>query len=267
VITGPNMGGKSTVMRQTAVIVLLGQLGAPVPAQSAHWGAVSRLYTRIGAHDAIARGQSTFMVEMTELAHILHHADERSLIVLDEIGRGTSTYDGISVAWSSLEWICRQLRCRTLFATHYHELTRLASELPGAANAHMATEGTRAGSKQAALRFLYLLKEGPAQESFGVHVARIAGLPKPVIERAWSVLEELERHAPHSGSGASLNQLSLFDAPPGAAAPARPQPDQAAEPHPALVELEKTDINEMTPVQALNFVVRLQKLAAEGSVS
>ena len=140
------MGGKSTVMRQTALIVILGQMGAPVPASQARWGAVSRLYTRIGAHDAIARGQSTFMVEMTELAHILHHADEHSLIILDEIGRGTSTYDGISVAWSTLEWICRQIRCRTLFATHYHELTRLAQELPPVANAHMAVEGARAGS-------------------------------------------------------------------------------------------------------------------------
>lgn len=265
VITGPNMGGKSTVMRQTALIVILGQMGAPVPAASARWGAVSRLYTRIGAHDAIARGQSTFMVEMSELAHILHHADERSLIILDEIGRGTSTYDGISVAWSSLEWICRQIRCRTLFATHYHELTRLASDLPMAANAHMGVEGTRAG-RSSGLRFLYKLQEGPAQESFGVHVARIAGLPKPVIDRAWSVLEELERHAPHSGQAVAINQLSLFDAESRVSdnapqAIANPEP---VEPHPVLLELGKTNLNEMTPVQALNFVAKLQELSQPG---
>jgi DNA mismatch repair ATPase MutS len=116
------MGGKSTLMRQVALIILLGQMGSPVPASAARWGVVSSLYTRIGAHDSIVRGKSTFMVEMSELAHILHHANERSLIVLDEIGRGTSTYDGISVAWSTLEWICNKIKARTLFATHYHEL-------------------------------------------------------------------------------------------------------------------------------------------------
>jgi DNA mismatch repair protein MutS len=263
IITGPNMGGKSTVMRQTALIVILGQMGAPVPAARARWGAVSRLYTRIGAHDAIARGQSTFMVEMSELAHILHHADEHSLIILDEIGRGTSTYDGISVAWSTLEWICRQIRCRTLFATHYHELTRLAPELPLAANAHMGVEGTRAlgrnGGLAAGLRFLYQLKDGPALESFGVHVARIAGLPKPVVERAWEVLEELESHSLHSGShAASTDQLSLFG---GGARVVSTEPEVPAEPHPVLEALEKTDLNEMTPIQALNFVVKLQEQA------
>ena len=203
IITGPNMGGKSTIMRQVALILILGQMGAPVPASQARWGSVSSLYTRIGAHDAIARGQSTFMVEMSELAHILHYADERSVIVLDEIGRGTSTYDGISVAWATLEWICSQLRARTLFATHYHELTRLSASLPLVANVHMAVE--RAGD----LRFLYKLKEGAANESFGIHVARIAGLPKAVIDRAWTVLEELERHAPAREKVPSA-QLSLF---------------------------------------------------------
>jgi DNA mismatch repair protein MutS len=284
IITGPNMGGKSTVMRQTALIVILGQMGAPVPASQARWGVVSRLYTRIGAHDAISRGQSTFMVEMSELAHILHHADERSLIVLDEIGRGTSTYDGISVAWSTLEWISHKIRARTLFATHYHELTQLASELPLVANAHMAVEGTRAvavdGSKKigVGLRFLYKLKDGPAQESFGVHVARIAGLPKPVVERAWEVLEELERNSFHgqksgqSGQSgkvgaASRDQLSLFSqAPRASQVEMKAQPIEtpvllALPPHPAIVELEKTNINEMTPLQALNFVVRLQEIS------
>ncbi len=190
-ITGPNMGGKSTVMRQVALIVLLGQCGAPVPARSARWGAFSSIYTRIGAHDAIARGQSTFMVEMSELAHILHRADERSLVILDEIGRGTSTYDGISVAWSTLEWICKKLRCRTLFATHYHELTHLSEELPRLGNAHMAVAAP-AQTNETQLRFLYQLREGAANESFGIQVAQLAGLPRGVIDRAWKVLARLE---------------------------------------------------------------------------
>jgi len=254
-ITGPNMGGKSTVMRQTALIVILGQMGAPVPASQARWGSVDSIYTRIGAQDAIARGQSTFMVEMTELAHILHHANERSLIVLDEIGRGTSTYDGMSVAWATLEWICGKIQARTLFATHYHELTRLAGALPKLANAHMAVEGSK-GAQDTSFRFLYLLQEGPANESFGIHVARLAGLPKPVIDRAWKVLDELESQSVQATSPRETNQLSLFDF-------NEPQIEAAPEllpPHPVLQELEATNINELTPIQALNFVVRLQEL-------
>jgi DNA mismatch repair protein MutS len=218
-ITGPNMGGKSTVMRQCALIVILGQMGAPVPAKSARWGAVSSVYTRIGAHDAIARGQSTFMVEMTELAHILHFADSRSLIILDEIGRGTSTYDGMSIAWATLEWICSRIQARTLFSTHYHELTKLSATLPLLANAHMAVgsadspsetlDGNRSGPPS--IRFLYRLVEGPSSESYGIHVARIAGLPREVIERACTVLGELESTtAPHASATAREAQLSLW---------------------------------------------------------
>ncbi|MCM2321972.1 MAG: DNA mismatch repair protein MutS [Oligoflexia bacterium] len=264
-ITGPNMGGKSTAMRQTALIVLLGQIGAPVPAAEARWGAVSAIHTRIGAHDAIARGQSTFMVEMSELAHILHHADERSLIILDEIGRGTSTYDGISVAWATLEWLCALVRARTLFATHYHELTRLTGTLPLLANAHMAVEGAKG-----ALRFLYKLREGPANESFGIHVAKSAGLPKLVIDRAWEVLDELERHAAHGGAALAAAeaspQLSLFadgssrvPKEPGEAPPALMA--TPPEPHPALIELGSVDVNQLTPVQALNLLSKLQEMA------
>ncbi len=219
IITGPNMGGKSTLMRQVALIIILGQMGAPVPAQSAKWGVVHSIYTRIGAQDAISRGQSTFMVEVSELAHILHHANERSLIILDEIGRGTSTYDGVSVAWASLEWISREIKARTLFATHYHELTELEKELPLLANAHMAVEGTHT-SQGDSIRFLYLLKNGPTNESFGIHVAKMAGLPGPVIDRAWKVLEALEKDKT-SGMGLRIkkkqtlefdnsDQLSLF---------------------------------------------------------
>jgi DNA mismatch repair protein MutS len=256
-ITGPNMGGKSTVMRQVALIVVLGQMGAPVPARAARWGVVSSLHTRIGAHDAIARGQSTFMVEMSELAHILHHADERSLIILDEIGRGTSTYDGISVAWATLEWICRKLRARTLFATHYHELTRLAGELPALANAHMAVEGARA-LQGGGLRFLYELRDGAANESFGIHVARLAGLPAPVVDRAWQVLEELEKGTGAGSAGDSPDQLSLFAA--GAPAAHEREPE-AAVPHPLVVELAAIDVDGLTPLQALNVLARLKSSA------
>ncbi len=262
-ITGPNMGGKSTVMRQTALIVLLGQMGAPVPAASARWGAVSSVHTRIGAHDALSRGQSTFMVEMTELAHILHHADERSLIILDEIGRGTSTYDGISVAWATLEWIARKIQARTLFATHYHELVKLADTLPGLANAHLAVDSD---AKKGTLRFLYELRPGPTSDSFGVHVAKMAGLPKAVVERAWQVLADLEAGGSQlAAPGAHPDQLSLF-APSAAmqAQPAEAEPEPAA-PHPVVLELEGLDVNGMTPIQALNFIVRLQEISRESS--
>lgn len=257
-ITGPNMGGKSTIMRQAALIVILGQMGAPVPARSARWGAVTSIYTRIGAHDAIARGQSTFMVEMSELAHLLHHAEKRSLLVLDEIGRGTSTYDGISVAWATLEWIAAHSQSRTLFATHYHELTRLSESLPLLANAHMAVESSAAsarGESSAKLRFLYLLKEGPANESFGIHVARIAGLPDGVIKRAWQVLEKLEAQAP--AQSANPDQLSLFGS--ASHAPAA----IPTEPHPVIREIETVNLSEMTPLQALNFLAKLQDSARE----
>ncbi len=271
-ITGPNMGGKSTVMRQTALIVLLGQMGSAVPAKAAHWGTVSSLYTRIGAQDAIARGQSTFMVEMTELAYILHHADQHSLIILDEIGRGTSTYDGMSVAWATLEWICKQIRARTLFATHYHELTHLSSCLPSLANAHMAVARAET-EKDEKLRFLYLLKEGPTNESFGIHVAQLAGLPSAVIQRAWKVLEELEAKKPATEFDlVKAGQMSLFTAPvtqtPMKTPMMRTSPIIAVEapnpvPNPIIEELKKTDVNSLTPVQALNFVVRLQEISRE----
>lgn len=293
-ITGPNMGGKSTVMRQCALIVILGQMGGPVPASRARWGAVSSLYTRIGAHDAIARGQSTFMVEMSELAHILHHADSRSLIILDEIGRGTSTYDGMSVAWATLEWICAHTRARTLFATHYHELTRLSSRLSRLANAHLAVEASRGGNGAKAtstLRFLYKLREGPANESFGIHVAQLAGLPRPVIDRAWKVLDELERTAAEHSRAASRDstpQLSLFES----TAPTEPAPDdptqapatlastaslterEAVAPARAagdeavaaiLAELQSLELNGMTPLQAMMALARFQEMSRESA--
>lgn len=266
-ITGPNMGGKSTVMRQCALLVLLGQMGAPIPAQSAHWGSVSALYTRIGAQDAIAKGQSTFMVEMSELAHILRNADDRSLIILDEIGRGTSTYDGMSVAWATLEWLCNRTRARTLFATHYHELVKLAQTLPLLSNAHMAVESTPSSNKAPGeLRFLYELRDGPTNESFGIHVAQMAGIPKPVVQRAWKILTELEI----SGKTKDDLQLSFFDLPSeefdvsselleGEEAPQSPEPQADPEAHPVLAELMGLRLEELTPLGALNWIADRQR--------
>ena len=242
-ITGPNMGGKSTLLRQTALMTILGQMGAPVPAARARWGVVSSIYTRIGAHDAILRGQSTFMVEMTELAHILHHADARSLVVLDEIGRGTSTFDGISVAWAAIEWIVTKLGCRTLFATHYHELTKLPNFLPRTANAHMAVDSGRGN-----LRFLYQLRDGPANESFGIQVAKLAGIPSTVVNRAWKVLAELEG----TGVGAHA-QPSLFDR--GASPPIEVMPGLA---HEIVARLRGIDLDSLTPKQALDTLFSLK---------
>jgi DNA mismatch repair protein MutS len=206
------------------------------------------------------------MVEMSELADILHHADSQSLIILDEIGRGTSTYDGISVAWSTLEWIVTQIRARTFFATHYHELIHLSQSLPLLANAHMAVAPTQAGRNRS-LRFLYELREGPTNESFGIHVAQLAGLPKPVIERAWKVLEELETQN-QAGEGKSF-QLHLFDHRERASREEdmefEAEPEVPPVPHPVLQELGQTDINQLTPVQALNFVVRLKDLTDQGA--
>ncbi len=256
-ITGPNMGGKSTVMRQIALMVVLGQMGAPVPAASAHWGVVHSLYTRIGAQDAISRGQSTFMVEMSELAHILQNANQHSLLILDEIGRGTSTYDGMSVAWATLEWLAEKVKARTLFATHYHELTALEGQLPGLRNCHLAVEVSEKG----VLRFLYELREGPASESFGIHVAKIAGLPSLLIKRSWGVLKELEASAPqlhrtsqlslfsmagHGLSTADLGESSLAEPEISSRPSARELLAQSL-----LEDLEKQSPTQMTPLQSL----------------
>jgi DNA mismatch repair protein MutS len=242
---------------------------------------------------------------MSELAHILHYANERSFIILDEIGRGTSTYDGMSVAWASLEWICSRVKARTLFATHYHELIRLASSLPLLANAHMAVENEKRGSSKS-LRFLYELKEGPTNESFGIHVAQLAGLPKPVIERAWKVLGELESSQLNTGSHPSDHQLSLFhprsdqsqssalnqsplssssdemnSADFNSTAPSsleegvckhcglHENPDslvQEDKPHPAVVAIDSINLNEITPMQAFHFLVELRSLTQASQI-
>ena len=186
------MSGKSTFLRQTALITLMAQIGSFVPADAAHIGVVDRIFTRIGASDEIHRGQSTFMVEMVETANILNHATKRSLLVLDEIGRGTSTYDGVAIAWAVVEFIHNhpELRAKTLFATHYHELTELAERLPHVVNYNVAVDDSGNGED---VVFLRRIVPGKADRSYGVHVARMAGLPTQVVNRAEDILADLER--------------------------------------------------------------------------
>ena len=187
IITGPNMAGKSTYIRQAALIVLMAQIGSFVPAESAEIGLVDRIFTRVGANDDLARGQSTFMVEMNETSNIVNNATERSLVILDEIGRGTSTFDGLSIAWSVAEFLHDKIRARTLFATHYHELTKLAEDRPGVCNFNVAV---REWNEQ--IIFLRKIIPGGADKSYGIHVARLAGLPKEILERAKDILAHLE---------------------------------------------------------------------------
>jgi len=188
IITGPNMAGKSTYIRQVALIVLMAQMGSFVPAESAEIGLVDRIFTRVGANDDLARGQSTFMVEMNETSNIVNNAANRSLVILDEIGRGTSTFDGLSIAWSVAEYLHDKIKARTLFATHYHELTKLAEDRPGVCNFNVAV---REWNEQ--IIFLRKIVAGGADKSYGIHVARLAGLPKEILDRAKEILAHLEK--------------------------------------------------------------------------
>jgi DNA mismatch repair protein MutS len=242
VLTGPNMAGKSTYLRQVAVIALLSQVGSFVPAARARVGACDRIFTRIGAQDDIAGGLSTFMVEMAETAAILRQATTSSLVILDEIGRGTSTYDGLAIAQAVVEHLHEspQLNCRTLFATHYHELTSLAERLPRVRNARVDVLEEGGG-----VTFLHRIVPGGADRSYGIHVARLAGVPAGVLVRARQLLSELERERPLAGSGDGLpDQLSL-----GIAAPPA---------HPILEELAQLDIEGLTPLAALNKLAELR---------
>jgi DNA mismatch repair protein MutS len=234
VITGPNMSGKSTYLRQAALIVLMAQIGSFVPAKSASIGLVDRIFTRIGAQDEIHAGQSTFMVEMIEAASILHHATPRSLLILDEIGRGTSTYDGVSIAWAVVEYIHNHphLRAKTLFATHYHELTQLADLLPGVRNYNVAVS-----EADGTVVFLHRIVSGGADKSYGIHVAQLAGLPAPVVQRANEIMAELEKS---SGQAVRIN--------PHAAQQAALFPETS----PLIDELEAVDVNALSPIEALN---------------
>jgi DNA mismatch repair protein MutS len=234
VLTGPNMSGKSTFLRQVALIVLMAQMGSFVPAASARIGVVDRIFTRIGAQDDIYAGQSTFMVEMVETANILHHATSRSLLVLDEIGRGTSTYDGVSIAWAVVEYLHNhpRLRAKTLFATHYHELTQLADLLPGVRNYNVAVSEV-----EGRVVFLHKIVEGGADRSYGIHVGQLAGLPRPVVQRAGEILHQLEKS---SGKAVKIDpeaprQLALFP-----------------ETNPLVDELKEIDVNTLSPIEALN---------------
>ena len=244
VITGPNMGGKSTYMRQIALIVLLAHVGSFVPAHSARIGPVDHIFTRIGAGDDLTRGYSTFMVEMVETANILNNATSNSLVLMDEIGRGTSTYDGLSLARASAEQLASRNRCMCLFATHYFELTQLAGELPGVVNVHLD-----AVEHDDRLVFLHAVKAGPANRSYGLQVASLAGLPKPTIQRAMTILKSLEQ-SPRRSSG-KTPQMDLF-----AAAPLAGKPDSEL-----VKRLCSTDPDDMTPRQALDLVAELVSMA------
>ncbi len=254
-LTGPNMAGKSTFLRQNALIALLAQMGSYVPADAAHIGLVSQLFSRVGAADDLARGRSTFMVEMVETAAILNQADDRALVILDEIGRGTATYDGLSIAWATLEHLHDVNRCRALFATHYHELTQLAERLDGVENATVAVK-----EWEGDVIFLHEVRKGAADRSYGVQVARLAGLPRAVIDRARDVLAQLEKGAREGASGKTLlDDLPLFAAHPGPppAGPAMSSvlEDRLAEIHP----------DELTPKQALNLIYEFKTLTRPGS--
>jgi DNA mismatch repair protein MutS len=259
VITGPNMAGKSTYIRQVALSVLMAQMGGFVPAKSMRWGVVDRIFARVGASDEISRGQSTFMVEMTEAANILHNATRDSLVILDEIGRGTSTFDGLSLAWAITEHLCTRVGPRTLFATHYHELTELADVLKGVSNYNVAVR-----EWHDEIVFLYRIVPGATDKSYGVYVARLAGIPKAVVERSKAILAELESNfaresqtpqlagrvgdGPGESGASDQAQLMLFG-------PAEPQ---------LARELAEMRIEEMTPLEALNELKKLRDKYARG---
>jgi DNA mismatch repair protein MutS len=253
-ITGPNMAGKSTFLRQNALIALLAQIGSFVPAARARIGIVDRLFSRVGAADDLARGRSTFMVEMVETAAILNQASERSLVILDEIGRGTATFDGLSIAWAAIEHLHESNRCRTLFATHYHELTALSAKLPRMFNATV-----RVKEWQGDVVFLHEVLPGSADRSYGIQVARLAGLPPPVIARAKSVLAKLEAQDRGQTARALVDDLPLFAVPSRAAAEAAP-PSEAEQ----LVEAVKAlHPDEMSPREALEALYRLKTLSGK----
>ncbi|MBV0913525.1 DNA mismatch repair protein MutS [Anianabacter salinae] len=255
-LTGPNMAGKSTYLRQNALIALLAQMGSYVPAASAHIGMVSQLFSRVGAADDLARGRSTFMVEMVETAAILNQADARALVILDEIGRGTATYDGLSIAWATLEHLHDVNGCRALFATHYHELTRLSDRLAGVENATVAVK-----EWEGDVIFLHEVRKGAADRSYGVQVARLAGLPTAVVERARVVLDALEKGEREGGKKAAvIDDLPLFSAMATAWQPAAP-----ASKGPTPLEERMTSIlpDELTPKQALDLIYELKGIAGE----
>ena len=249
-LTGPNMAGKSTFLRQNALIALLAQMGSYVPAENAHIGIVSQLFSRVGASDDLARGRSTFMVEMVETAAILNQADDRALVILDEIGRGTATYDGLSIAWATLEHLHEVNRSRALFATHYHELTQLAAKLDGVDNATVAVK-----EWEGEVIFLHEVRKGAADRSYGVQVAQLAGLPASVVARARDVLDMLEQGSREGGSKIQIDDLPLF-----AAAPP-PQPKAPSSPSAAEELLTSIHPDDLSPREALEMLYKLKEAA------
>ncbi|WP_424833845.1 DNA mismatch repair protein MutS [Ruegeria sp.] len=248
-LTGPNMAGKSTFLRQNALIALLAQMGSYVPAETAHIGVVSQLFSRVGASDDLARGRSTFMVEMVETAAILNQADNRALVILDEIGRGTATYDGLSIAWATLEHLHAANQCRALFATHYHELTVLAGSLEGVDNATVAVK-----EWEGEVIFLHEVHKGAADRSYGVQVAQLAGLPTSVVERARVVLDQLEKTEREGGKQKTLiDDLPLFSA--------APPPPPAPKASPVADMLSEILPDELTPREALDLIYKLKEAA------
>ena len=254
IITGPNMAGKSTYMRQTALIVLMAQTGCFVPAKRAHIGVVDGIYTRVGASDDLASGQSTFMVEMNEVAYILKNATANSLLILDEIGRGTSTFDGMSIARAVVEHIAdpKKLGAKSLFATHYHELTELEEQISGVKNYNVAVI-----KKGFEITFLRRIVPGGADDSYGIEVSRLAGIPDSIIKRAHTILQSLEEGRAVSPVKSKIRetvmdgQLTLT----------------SAEDHPVIARIKSVDINELTPIQALNLVYELKTLAEKATIS
>ncbi|MBE1286019.1 MAG: DNA mismatch repair protein MutS [Rhodobacteraceae bacterium] len=251
-LTGPNMAGKSTFLRQNALIALLAQMGSYVPAETAHIGLVSQLFSRVGASDDLARGRSTFMVEMVETAAILNQADDRAMVILDEIGRGTATYDGLSIAWATLEHLHEVNKSRALFATHYHELTQLANKLPGVDNATVTVK-----EWDGEVIFLHEVRKGAADRSYGVQVAQLAGLPASVVARARDVLDMLEKGSRENGA----TKFQIDDLPLFAAAPP-PQPAAPKGPSPVQELLDSIHPDDLSPREALEMLYKLKDTAA-----
>ncbi|MFU8822727.1 DNA mismatch repair protein MutS [Yoonia sp.] len=249
-LTGPNMAGKSTFLRQNALLAILAQMGGFVPATAAHIGIVSQIFSRVGASDDLARGRSTFMVEMVETAAILNQADDRALVILDEIGRGTATYDGLSIAWATLEHLHDVNRCRALFATHYHEMSALSAKLDGVENATVTVK-----EWDGDVIFLHEVKRGTADRSYGVQVARLAGLPQVVVERAKVVLEALEKGEREGGRKAFVDDLPLFSAMPA---------PKSVKQEPSQVEARLKDVmpDELTPKEALALIYELRGMVS-----
>jgi DNA mismatch repair protein MutS len=245
VITGPNMSGKSTYIRQNALLVVMAQAGSFIPAKDATIGLVDRIFTRVGASDELIRGQSTFMVEMIETANIINNATEKSLVILDEVGRGTSTYDGLALAWAVTEHIANKLKCRTLFATHYHELTELAELFTNVKNCNVAVR-----EWMDEVVFLHKILPGGTDKSYGIHVAKLAGVPKPILQRSAEILEELEATFAKEATGSHLSKHKTK------------QPDKDLlfiQKHKSVLDkLSSTDINNLTPLEAINLLGQIK---------